>query len=222
MTGSGGAADTLNLYDTSGFAHYDLVRAIRDAGHPQGLATTEGALLGDMRKELDNAEAQGATDPFGFGFGWAHWDTTAHGAGLSVEASEYDELTGTHRYSGVARRWLANILGANAWGSSFIVGDGTTFPHCMQHQVANIVGSLDGSQPILAGAAVEGPNSYVTFGRLSHMRHCPADRVDRFAQFNGFKAVYKDNVQSYDTVEPAIDLTASSPLAFARQSLGLS
>jgi hypothetical protein len=27
-------------------------------------------------------------------------------------------------------------------------------------------------------------------------------------------------VQSYDTVEPAIDLTASSPLAFAWQSLG--
>src|SRR4029077_11197022 len=122
MTGPGDAADTLNLYDTSGFAHYDLVRAIRDAGDPQGLATTENALLGDMRKELDAAEAQGATDPFGFGFGWAHWDTTTHGAGLSVEASEYDELTGTHRYSGVARRWLANILGANAWGSSFIVG----------------------------------------------------------------------------------------------------
>jgi endoglucanase len=222
MTGPGDAADTLNLYDTSGFAHYDLVRAIRDAGNPSGLATTQGALLGDMRKELNDAVAQGATDPFGFGFGWAHWDTATHGAGLSVEASEYDELTGTHRYSGQARRWLANILGANAWGSSFIVGDGTTFPHCMQHQVANIVGSLDGSRPILAGAAVEGPNSYVTFGRLPHMRHCPADRVDRFAQFNGFEAVYKDNVQSYDTVEPAIDLTASSPLAFARQSLGLS
>jgi endoglucanase len=222
MTGPGDAADTLNLYDTSGFAHYDLVRAIRAAGNPSGLATTPDALLGDMRKELDNAEAQGATDPFGFGFGWAHWDTTTHGAGLSVEASEYDQLTGTHRYSAESRRWLANILGANAWGSSFIVGDGTTFPHCMQHQVANIVGSRDGSPPILAGAAVEGPNSYVTFGRLQHMRHCPADRVDQFAQFNGFEAVYKDNVQSYDTVEPAIDLTASSPLAFARQSLGLS
>ena len=27
MTGPGDAADTLNLYDVSGFAHYDLVRA---------------------------------------------------------------------------------------------------------------------------------------------------------------------------------------------------
>ena len=43
------------------------------------------------------------------------------------------------------------------------------------------------------------------------MRPCPPDGVDRFAQFNGSEAVYKDNVQSYSTVEPAIDLTASSP-----------
>ena len=34
------------------------------------------------------------------------------------------------------------------------------------------------------------------------------------------KAVYKDFVQSYSTVEPAIDLTASSPLAFAWQIAG--
>jgi endoglucanase len=220
MTGDGDAADTLNLYDVSGFAHYELVRALRDAGHPPGLRTSERALLADMRKELDAAVAQGDTDPFGFGFGWAQWDTTTHGAGLSVQAGEYDELTGTDRYAAESRRWLANILGANAWGTSLIVGDGSTFPHCTQHQVANIVGSLDGTPPILAGAAVEGPNRKAARGRLQYMRACPADGADRFAPFNGFQAVYKDDVQSYSTVEPAIDLTASSPLAFARQSLG--
>jgi hypothetical protein len=34
------------------------------------------------------------------------------------------------------------------------------------------------------------------------------------------KAVYKDFVQSYSTVEPAIDLTASSFLAFSWQIAG--
>jgi hypothetical protein len=47
------------------------------------------------------------------------------------------------------------------------------------------------------------------------MRACPQDHLDRFEGFNGNGAVYEDNVQSYPTVEPAIDLTASSPLAFA-------
>ena len=221
MAGRNDAADTLNLYDVSGLAHYELIRAIRQAGNPTGLETSQAALLGDLKKELDAAVERSQADPFGFGFGWAHWDTTTHGTGLSVEASEYDQLTGTSKYASESRRWLANVLGANAWGTSLIVGDGTVFPHCMQHQVANIVGSLDGSPPILAGAAVEGPNSFAARGRLQHMRACPPDGVDSFAQFNGQKAVYKDDVQSYDTVEPAIDLTASGPLAFARQALGL-
>jgi endoglucanase len=140
---------------------------------------------------------------------------------MAVEASSYDQLTGTNTYTGAARRWLGNILGANAWGSSFIVGDGSEFPHCMQHQVANIVGSLDGSWPLLRGAVVEGPNSYSAHGRLPGMRACPPNGVDRFERFRGVHAVFVDNVQSYDTVEPAIDLTAASPLAFAREAAGL-
>jgi endoglucanase len=49
------------------------------------------------------------------------------------------------------------------------------------------------------------------------MRTCPANGVDQFALFNGTSAVFQDNVQSFSTVEPAIDLTATSPLAFAWQ-----
>ena len=90
----------------------------------------------------------------------------------------------------------------------------------MQHQVANLAGSLDGSPPILAGAAVEGPNAITARGIVSGMRLCPPDGSDPFAQFNS-KAVYQDNVQSYPTVEPAIDLTATSPLAFAREIAGI-
>ena len=163
--------------------------------------------------------AQGNTDPFGFGFPWNTYDTTSHGGGLSVMAAEYTYLSGMNTYADNANRWLGNILGANAWGTSLIVGDGTTFPHCMQHQVANLAGSLNGSPPVLSGAAVEGPNSIAAKGTLSGMIACPTDGVDVFAQFNS-KAVYKDFVQSYSTVEPAIDLTASSFLAFSWQIAG--
>jgi hypothetical protein len=130
-------------------------------------------------------------------------------------ANEYDNLTGTTTYQAFAHRWLANILGTNAWGTSLIVGDGNVFPDCMQHQVANLVGSLNGAPPVLKGAAVEGPNSFAATGLVSGMVTCPANGVDVFAQFNSKTAIYQDNVQSWSTVEPAIDLTASSPLAFA-------
>jgi endoglucanase len=220
ITGPNDAADTLNLYDVSGLAHYELYRAISQAGKPSALEVTQAELLADLKKQLDKAVAQGTTEPFGFGFPWDVYDTTSHGAGLSVMASEYDQLTGTHAYSAYSQEWLANILGANAWGTSLIVGDGTTFPRCLQHQVANLVGHLDGTPPVLAGAAVEGPNGAATSGLVSGMKLCPANGVDTFAQFNGHHAEWQDNMQSFSNTEPAVDLTAASPLAFARQMAG--
>jgi endoglucanase len=221
ISGPFDATDTLNLYDVSGMAHYELHGAIGALGASADLEITRKALVDDIGNSLNAALEQGATDPFGFGFPWASWDTTTHGAGLAVMASEYDELTGGSTYAAYGDRWIANILGANAWGTSLIVGDGTTFPHCMQHQVTNLVGSLDGSPPILAGAAVEGPNGTVYSGSLTNMKPCPADGSDTFAQFNGGGAKFRDNVESFSTVEPAIDLTATSPLAFARQMAGI-
>ena len=218
--GPNDAADTLNLYDVSGLAHYELYRAIAQAGHPAGLETTQATLLADLHRQLAGAVAQAKKDPFRFGFAWDQWDTTSHGAGLSVMASEYDELThGTH-YAAWSTRWLSNILGANAWGTSLIVGDGSTYPRCLQYQPSNIRAWRQGYPVALVGAAVEGPNSFSATGSLDGMRACPTGGKDLFRRFNSAKAVYADNVEAYSNTEPAIDLTATSPLAFARQALG--
>jgi endoglucanase len=220
ITGPNDAGDTLNLYDVSGLAHFELFRAISAAGHPSGLETSQAELVADLGKELGNAVNQASSDPFGFGYPWAVYDTATHGAGLAVMAREYALLTRSDTFDAYSRKWEANILGANAWGSSFIVGDGETFPDCMQHQVANIVGSLDGSAPILAGALVEGPNSFAAKGFLDGMRVCPPDGGNVFKKFNAGSAIYKDDQQSYSTVEPAIDLTAASFLMFAWRTAG--
>jgi endoglucanase len=226
ITGPNDAGDTLNLYDVTGLANFELYRALALAGNPggSGLETNQTALVADLQKQLNKAVAQSGTDPFGFGFPWAAYDTTTHGAGLSVMAAEYNFINGPALNGGIspatyANRQLGNILGSNAWGTSLIVNDGTTFPLCMQHQVTNLVPVPPNGPPFLSGAAVEGPNSTAAKGTLSGMLACPPNGADVFAQFNG-KAVYKDFVQSYSTVEPAIDLTASSPLAFAWQIAG--
>jgi endoglucanase len=220
ITGPNDAADTLNLYDVSGLAHYELYRAIVLAGNPSGLATSEAALLADLKKQLDKAVTQAGTDPFGFGFPWNTFDTTSHGGGLVIMANEYDNLTSSTAYATYGNRWQANVLGANAWGTSLIVGDGGTFPLCMQHQVTNLVAVPPNGPPFLYGAAVEGPNSSAAKGTLTNMVACPPNGVDQFAAFNGNGAVFQDNVQSYSTVEPAIDLTASSFLGFAWEIAG--
>lgn len=225
ITGPNDSADTLNLYDVTGLAHFDLYRALTVAGNPggTGLETNQAALLADLQKQLNKAVTQSGTDSFGFGFPWNAYDTTSHGGGLAVMAAECSYLHCTLNAGTspaiYANRQLANILGANAWGTSLIVNDGSTFPLCMQHQVTNLVPMPPNGAPFLSGAAVEGPNSIAAKGTLSGMVTCPPNGADVFAQFNG-KAVYKDFVQSYSTVEPAIDLTASSFLAFAWQIAG--
>jgi endoglucanase len=229
INGKGAVSDTLNLYDVSALADYELYRAIghgggSSAGHgagsgPASLAITRAALLANLRAQIQRAIGIGAKDPFGFGFSWNQWDTTTHGLGMSVMADEYDALVHRPAYAAWGQRQLDNVLGANPWGVSLIVGDGTVFPDCMQHQVANLAGSHNGTTPVLAGAVVEGPNSYAATGTVPNMQSCVANAPGdvSYAAFNGEHAVFADNVQSFSTVEPAIDLTALSPLAFAWQ-----
>jgi endoglucanase len=212
---SEGGESTLSVYDVSGLAHYELHRALGAARDPAGLETTRAALRAGLRKQLDGAVRQTAADPFGFGTRWGAWDTTARGIGLSVTASEYERLTGDASYGRLADRWLGNVLGANAWGTSMIIGDGSVFPRCPQHQVANLSGSRDGRGPVLAGAVVEGPNKAAAKGSLTGMRRCRPSGTHAAGAFDGRGAVFRDDVGSYPTVEPAIDLTAASPLAFA-------
>ncbi len=93
------------------------------------------------------------------------------------------------------------------------------------------MGALDGSSggtPVLWGAATEGPSSAATSGVVDGMILCPADGVDTFRKFNGNNgafdrsqvAVFQDNMQSYTTTEPGIDLTATSFLMWSWRMAG--
>ncbi len=214
-------ADTLNLYDVSALADYELDRAIAVMPGQQA-RITRSTLLADLRKQIRHAIAIGNADPFDYGFAWDQWDTTAHGFGLAVMGSEYDALVRQPVYAAWGQRQLDGVFGANAWGISLVVGDGTVYPDCMQHQVANLAGSDNGKAPVLAGAVVEGPNSFSSTGWVTHMKACRTNAPGNvpYRAFDGRNSVFADNVQSFDTVEPAIDLTALSPLAFAWQEAG--
>ncbi|MBV9302966.1 MAG: glycoside hydrolase family 9 protein [Acidobacteriaceae bacterium] len=226
-----GNSDTLNLYDVSGLAHFELYRALQAAGNPKDLAVTQSSIRGQLLRQVGDAIKQAGTDAWGFGAAW-NSDTASHGDGLSVMASEAYYLTDSRIYDAYSQRWMANVFGANAWGSSFIVGDGTkTFPNCIQHQVANLAGALDGTSggiPVLWGAVSEGPSGFATSGVVSGMILCPANGADPFKIFNGNDgafnpsqiSVYEDNMQSYTTTEPAIDLTASSFLMWSWRLAG--
>ena len=223
--------DTLNLYDVGGLAHFELYRALGLAGNPGGLATTQSALLTALESQLSSLETQSAADAFGFGKTWTSGDITSHGDGIAVMASEADYLTHSNTYDVYSRRWLANMMGANSWGVSLIIGDGSNWPDCPQQQPANLIGSLTGGFPELYGGAVEGPSGATTGGYLT-MNPCPVGgngtTPDTYAIFNGVEGttpktsqgVFRDNVQSYSNTEPAIDLTSTSYLMFSWRIAG--
>jgi hypothetical protein len=210
--------DTLNLYDVSALAHAELARALEGAGDPAGLEVDRATLLADLSRQLEAGTAQASLDPFGFGFPYAAYDGTSHAQGLAITAMLYEQLGGGDAFAAFGRRQLDVVLGANAWGTSFIVGAGSMFPTCIHHQIANLQGSLLGEPPLLLGAAVNGTNSTDQFewlGLPEEANPCPPGGGDVFGRFDGKGARYWDNVRSWPTVEPAIDFTATTPLAFA-------
>ncbi len=215
--------DSLNLYDTAGIAHGELANAIAAAGTPAGLETTRAALIANLKTKLDAGVAHSATDPFGFGVQYGTWDETPHAFGLAYEAGSYDRLTHTSTYQRFGRRQVDWVLGRNAWGSSFVVGAGRVYPNCMQNQIANLSGSLDGRPPIEAGATVDGPNPadvFTDLGLPGGARSCPADGSDRFAPFNARGARYMDNAVAWPSDEPTLDYTSLGVLLFAGRALG--
>jgi endoglucanase len=137
--------------------------------------------------------------------------------GLALEAEFYDEQTHTTTYANFSRRQLDFVLGANAWGTSFIVGAGKIFPFHMQHQIANLAGSLDGTPPLLLGATVDGPARGKSSGTPDGARPTPwPGGKNPFAPFDGSKVQYVDDVGSWATVEPADDYAIPTALLFAR------
>ncbi len=210
--------DTLNLYDVSALAHAELADAIEAAGTPPRLEVDRDALVSDLRRQLAGAVDRASVDPFGFGYPYAAYDGTSHAQGLAITAMLYERLSGDDSFAAFGRHQLEVVLGANAWGTSFIVGAGSTFPECIHHQIANLSGSLDGTAPLLLGAAVNGTNStdqFAYLGLFEETRRCPPAGGDAFGAFDGKGARYWDNVRSWPTVEPAIDFVATTPLTFA-------
>jgi endoglucanase len=213
-------SDTLNLYNTGAVAESELLRALAHAhgghGWPArgGPGITRHALLSDIAAQLRVGEGIAKGEPFGLGTGLGTSDVTPHAFGLFSTDALYRRDGGRARFGTFAQRQLNFVLGANGWGSSFVVGAGTTFPHCMQSEIANLAGSLNGKGDIQVGATVDGPSdpgNFVGLGTVDGMRAC---RAGVFKPFNTKAAGYEDNVVSWPSVEPAGDYTASSLLAF--------
>jgi endoglucanase len=212
--------DTLNLYDVSALAHADLITAMKNAGDPSGLAVTPAALVANLKSQVAGAAKVSAADIFREGGDYTNFDVDSHTFGFISTEALYQKASGDTEYAAFANEQRDWLLGDNAWGTSFMVGEGTTFPDCMGSQIPNLSGSTTGTGAIDTGAVVNGPNGTDNFsgglGSLqSGMVKC---EKDSFTAFTGHGGEYVDDVRSWQSSEPALDMTGSAILAGALQS----
>jgi endoglucanase len=211
--------DTLNLYDTSALGHADLIRLLCAAGR----SSEARALVADLRRQLDSGVTAARDNVFGNAADTTNFDVATRSLGFVATAQLYRSLTGDRRYDRFATQQRNFVLGANPWGTTLVIGAGTTFPHCPQHQVANLAGSLNGGRNVVVGAVVNGPNGADNFefiGIPDGANACPTDGINPFARYDTAESRYLDDVRAWPSSEPAIDFTSTGMLAFHLQSRG--
>jgi hypothetical protein len=132
------------------------------------------------------------------------YDTTSHGGGLAVMANEYDNLTNS------TRTRLREPL-ARQYSGQQRLGN---FSHCRRRQYISALhaapscescGSLNGPEPLLRGAAVEGPNGIATKGALSGMIACPRTASTCSLNSMATEPCSRTTCSLISTVEPAVD-----------------
>ncbi|MGI8559606.1 MAG: glycoside hydrolase family 9 protein [Solirubrobacteraceae bacterium] len=225
ISASTNGRDSLNLYDVSSLAGFDLARAFRKIGYPVNgrlagldVPTDPNSIISDQHDQLAQAARLSAATSFGLANPATNQDTVPHALGYAVQARLYGRLTGSTAFEQLAATQLDWALGQNPWGSSFVVGAGATFPHCLAHQVANLSGALTGSGRILAGAVVDGPNDPAALRGLGAPDGFRACSAGNFAGFNAPAFGYVDDVRSSSSSEPSDDYVALSLLAFAQEA----
>jgi hypothetical protein len=206
--------DTLNVYNISALGHADLAKLLTD-GVP-GAEVTEAQLVGDLARQLRKGADAAQHSPFRTAANVETWDVGSRTFGFITTAALYRKLTGDRKYETFGTQQRGFALGTNAWGTSLIVGVGSTFPQCPHHQVANLSGSTNGGSKVLVGAVINGPNDATLFSDLGEM---PAGSVNctkpYTKEFDSAKSVFADDLRSWPSSEPAIDFTATGVLGFS-------
>jgi hypothetical protein len=122
-------------------------------------------------------------------------------------------VSGDQRYAAFATAQRGVVLGVNGWGTSLVVGAGTTYPRCPHDQIANLTTTAEGLS--MTGAVVNGPNQADRVNELQATSGPATCRNDAFAEFDRDDTHYADDSRISANTEPSIDFSATGLLAFA-------
>jgi endoglucanase len=203
--------DTLSVYDLSALADAELGRLLTSAP-VTGAAIPVAALYRDLGARVAAGAAASAHDPFGAAAGSGSSDYAVQEFSYAAIADLYRTATANTRYAAFATTQRGVALGANGWGTSLVVGAGTTYPQCPHDPIAD----LSPGRPEPVGAVVNGPNRASRVRQvIAGTRPSPCTHPANFAQFDRHDSAYTDDAGDSANTEPAIDFTATALFAFA-------
>ena len=211
-TGRGGDA-VLSVYDLSALADAELVRLFATGPVPDA-GTGTAALLRDLRRRLAAGQKAAAGNPMRAAAGNGGSDYAARELGYVATAELYEHIAADDRYSAFATGQRGVVLGVNGWGTSLVVGAGSTYPRCPHDQIATLTKTAV-SGVTVTGAVVNGPNRAERVHELLTEAGPVACGSDAFAVFDRDDAHYADDMRVSANTEPSIDFTATGMLAFA-------
>ncbi|MCY1142196.1 glycoside hydrolase family 9 protein [Actinoplanes sp. Pm04-4] len=199
--GRGGA---LSVYDVGALADAEIIRLLGGGDD----------LLQDMRRRLDAGVRAAAGNPMGAAAGTGGSDYAARQLGYAATAELYEHVSGDKRYAAFATAQRGVVLGVNGWGTSMMVGVGTTYPRCPHDQIATLTRTEEPGLT-MTGAVVNGPNKADRVHELQATSGPATCRNDAFAPFDRDDTHFTDDSRISANTEPSIDFSATGLLAFA-------
>ena len=97
------------------------------AGSPK-LAVSKAALIKDLKRQVQLGATHARGDTFRAAGDINQFDVDSHTFGWIAMEAWYTGLTGDHSFDAFAAEQRDWLFGANAWGTSFMVGEGVDVP----------------------------------------------------------------------------------------------
>lgn len=194
-------ADTANHYQWypfSNLGHYLLA---------SGTSDYSGEFLGYIEQSINKTVLKAESNPLNIGVPFI-WCSNNLVSELLNQLYLYEKLTGSKRYQKHEAVHLDWLFGANAWGTSMIVGYPKygDFPEDPHSAFTHVYG-----YPV-NGGLVDGPVYSTIFGKLKGLK---LGSDDEYADYQSDYIVYHDDWGDYSTNEPTMDGTASLTLYLA-------
>ncbi|CAK4822018.1 unnamed protein product [Aphanomyces euteiches] len=131
------------------------------------------------------------------------WGTYEAMSNNAIEASMYQELTGTTTYANLAQQQIDFMLGKNPWGVSMLNGAGTTWFKNPRHRVTTL-NRVSNPSYQLRGSWSEGFETSAQYAVDQQDPLLAGQEDPNIAQFNDNRMVWHDNRRDYATNEVTI------------------